>query len=146
MEQHEAFHEPLDAFNNYLEELKKNPTALDATKLIALINAFAPTLITHLNDEIPTLLELGRRFPNVPIKQLDEAHAKKMVASVSKTFFIPFFFSNHDLSYEGGKFSKMFPPTPPLLQFLNKWVFSRKYKGAWRFSSSTCDMALKPSM
>lgn len=146
VEQHEAFHAPLDAFHQYLEELKKDPTSLDATKFISLIDAFAPALIVHLNDEIPTLLELGRRFPNVPIKQLDEAHAKKILASVSKTFFIPLVFNCHDRAYEGGKFSDIFPPTPPMVGFLNKWVFSQWYKGAWRFSSSTNDMELKPSM
>src|SRR5262249_30229061 len=103
VDQHEAFHEPLEAFNTYVQELQKDPTKLDGAKLVSLIDGFAPTLIQHLNDEIPTLLELGRRFPNIPVKQIEEDHAKKMLATISKTLFIPFFFSNHDVNFDGGK-------------------------------------------
>ncbi|KAH7101330.1 hypothetical protein BKA62DRAFT_703446 [Auriculariales sp. MPI-PUGE-AT-0066] len=144
--QHEVFQKPLGEFNTYFVEVRKSPETLDASRVKELIDAFASALIAHLGDEIPTLLELGRRFPNIPIAKMDEVHGKKMVASVDKSLALPMFFTNSDRAFEGGKWSNVFPPIPGIVRILTKWVFSWKYRGAWRFSAANFDMDLKPNM
>ncbi|KAH7101341.1 hypothetical protein BKA62DRAFT_672001 [Auriculariales sp. MPI-PUGE-AT-0066] len=146
VDQHEVFHKPLDEFNAYFVEVRKKPETLDASRVTELIEAFAIPLLTHLNDEIPTLFELGRRFPDVPIKQIEEAHGKRMAATVSKTLVMPAFFGNADRAFAPTQCVGVFPPMPPIVRFLTKWVFSWRYRGAWRFSAATFDMDLKPNM
>jgi len=146
VEQHDIFHTPLDAFQDYLKAVASAPETLDGARVVLLIEAFAPSLIQHLHDEIPTLFELGRRYPDIPIEKIDEEHAKKMLDTVTKTNFLPLFFTCHDRNYDGGKWNGYMPPSPAWLLFMIKWVFSLPNRGAWRFSPSTFDLELKPSM
>jgi hypothetical protein len=60
IEQHHAFHVPLEIWKQYAEACKNGSEKFDAAKFRSLIDAFAPILTTHLTDEIPTLLALDK--------------------------------------------------------------------------------------
>lgn len=131
--QHEAFQPGLAEFHDYLTSTSA-PTRT-GERLREIIDGFAPDLVLHLHDEIPTILALGRAHPNVDIAAIDEVHAKHMLDTVDKFRFIPFMVSNLDHGFEDGKW-KHWPPKPPVVVgWLVKWVFPLVYRGAWRFSS-----------
>ncbi len=54
--QHEEFQPKLAEFNKYVETTE--PGDYSAEKMKELIDAFAPALMTHLADEIPTIMAL----------------------------------------------------------------------------------------
>jgi hemerythrin-like domain-containing protein len=56
--QHEAFHPGLEEFKKYVYETKIED--YDGRKLRTIIDGFGNILMTHLNDEIETLMELER--------------------------------------------------------------------------------------
>lgn len=58
VDQHHAFYPGLKAWVNYTTDCKKGDQKFDATHFIKLIDEFATVLVTHLGEEIPTLLAL----------------------------------------------------------------------------------------
>lgn len=56
--QHEAFHPGLDEFRKYVFETKVED--YDGKKLRAIMDGFGHILMTHLNEEIETLLGLEK--------------------------------------------------------------------------------------
>jgi hypothetical protein len=83
VEQHHAFHDPLTAFHEYVEACYAGKDKYDGGKIVGLIDAFGPTLMQHLADEIPTISGL-RRFGSEKMKDLpkrfDEEGEKNMVS------------------------------------------------------------------
>lgn len=81
VEQHHAFHEPLHAFEGYIEAITAGKDKYDGRKVISLIDAFGPTLMQHLADEIPTIQGLrkyGDKMADLQ-KRFDEEGEKNMV-------------------------------------------------------------------
>jgi hypothetical protein len=62
IEQHYAFHPGMEAWSKYTSECmtKEGAQKFDATHFISLIDGFAPQLVKHLGEEIPTLLGLDK--------------------------------------------------------------------------------------
>jgi hemerythrin-like domain-containing protein len=71
--QHDVFQPKLAEFNTYVETTK--PGDYSAEKMKELIDAFAPALMTHLSDEIPTLMAL-RKYGKDVQKAHDEFEAE----------------------------------------------------------------------
>jgi hemerythrin-like domain-containing protein len=71
--QHEEFQPKLAEFNTYVETTK--PRDYSAEKMKELIDAFAPALMTHLVDEIPTIMAL-RKYGKDVQKAHDEFEAE----------------------------------------------------------------------
>jgi hemerythrin-like domain-containing protein len=71
--QHEEFQPKLAEFNTYVETTK--PRDYSAEKMKELIDAFAPALMTHLADEIPTIMAL-RKYGKDVQKAHDEFEAE----------------------------------------------------------------------
>jgi len=58
VEQHHAFHPGMESWTQYTSECVNGLQNFDAARFKNLIDQFAPQLVTHLADEIPTLLAL----------------------------------------------------------------------------------------
>lgn len=58
MDQHHAFEAGVEEFKKYAYSV--TPEDFDARRLIELVDKFQAVLIKHLEEEIPTLLELDR--------------------------------------------------------------------------------------
>ena len=56
--QHEEFHHGLHDLDIYLAKVKNRVADFDGEKVVALLEGFTPSLRTHLEDEITTLLKL----------------------------------------------------------------------------------------
>ena len=52
LEQHEAFHGPLDELQEYFTRLRDKKERHDAVKARRLIEALGHPLVEHLNDEV----------------------------------------------------------------------------------------------
>lgn len=52
IEQHKAFHEGMEAFEKYLEQVKSNALLYDAVKTRELLKTFADPLVHHLHEEV----------------------------------------------------------------------------------------------
>lgn len=84
VEQHHAFHDGMEALNAYALAVISGTKQYDGVKVVSLIDAFGPTLVEHLSDEIPTLVGL-RRFGTEKMKELPklfEHEAQKNMVSV----------------------------------------------------------------
>lgn len=56
--QHEVFAPGLHHFDTYVKQMVNGVAKYDAKKLVGLVESFAPSLTTHLTDEISTLMGL----------------------------------------------------------------------------------------
>ena len=69
VDQHHRFEVGLAAFRALLDDITAGRVAYDGAALVKSIDAFAPALMEHLRDEIPTLLSL-RAFGEDKMKNL----------------------------------------------------------------------------
>lgn len=120
-----AFLPGLEAYKAYLNTCISEPAVFSGTHLTRLIDDFAPALVTHLADEIPTLISLSRHGSNLPLLQMINLESKKSPLFLSITGGTPFFFRNLDIEFENGLW-KAWPPMPGLVW----WVMQRTFV-AW---------------
>jgi hypothetical protein len=133
----------LEAYKQYLQTVTQNPLSFQSTHLLQLISAFAPVLLEHMADEIPTLLSLSRYGDALPLKQTLEAEAKQASRHQTITGGTPFFFRNLDTEFEGGLW-RQWPSIPSLVWWVLLRTAGRWNSGWWRFSSCDEQGRLKP--
>ncbi|KAH7101358.1 hypothetical protein BKA62DRAFT_672016 [Auriculariales sp. MPI-PUGE-AT-0066] len=153
--QHESFHKGIEDLRNHLDSVKRDPQAkaFDATRLRALIDAFAPALVQHLHDEIPTLVEYSRRFPEVdvrPIEQRFSVHMRSKGYGASPvtglTLLLPCMLACHDRDFNGGRWAAYLPGTARTLSGVAKFATRFAHRGVWRFAPCTFNSQLKSDM
>jgi len=102
--QHELFQPKLAEFNTYVETTK--PEDYSAEKMKELIDAFAPALVTHLTDEIPTIMAL-RRYSKDVKKAHDEfeLEVRRIVDAVGYFYLSSFAITSFHLSLDAKPWS-----------------------------------------
>ena len=60
VEQHQAFDAGLGKYNQYVQDCLKGTKKYNGSELVAIIDEFGPILVTHLTEEIPTILSLAK--------------------------------------------------------------------------------------
>jgi hypothetical protein len=60
VQQHEAFHPGLEAYETYLRNVLAGKEKYEGARLKGIIDSFMPILRQHLSDEIDTLIELKK--------------------------------------------------------------------------------------
>lgn len=138
---HEVFHEGLENFAAYLRPLLSNASNFEGQRLIDIMDTFGDALFTHLNDEIPTLLALEKYADKVDLIKMMDEDGEKVMGSLSKVGALPFFFLNHDLTFEDGLWAE-FPPAPKPLKWALCHVFTKYNQKWWKFAS--CDTYGRP--
>ena len=121
----DAFLPGLEAYKTYLDTYTSEPTTFSGTHLTNIVDDFAPALVTHLADEIPSLLSLSKYGSKLPLLQMINLESKKSPLFVSITGGTPFFFRNLDVYFEDGLW-KAWPPMPGLV-----WWAMQKTFVAW---------------
>ncbi|KAH7403542.1 hypothetical protein BKA64DRAFT_453976 [Cadophora sp. MPI-SDFR-AT-0126] len=135
IEQHHAFLPGLTAFKEYLTTSRANPKSFSGSHLNNLISSFAPSLATHLADEIPSLLSLSRFGTALPLLQLINTQGAKSPLYLSKTGGVPFFARNLDVEFEDGRWRDW--PMPWIAKWLIMKTVGRWNAGWWKWAS--CD-------
>ncbi len=93
--QHHGFHDELDALGNYATEVMAGKAKYDGAKIVTLVDGFGENLARHLNDEIPTILNM-RQFGEEkmgPVVRTFEDEAEEVIVSlcVPPLLRVPFF-------------------------------------------------------
>ncbi|KAL2067127.1 hypothetical protein VTL71DRAFT_1551 [Oculimacula yallundae] len=135
IEQHHAFMPGLEAFKAYLLTSCSKPSTFSGTHLNSLIDSFAPSLTTHLADEIPSLLALSRYGTSLPLLKMINTEGAKSPLKLSKLGGVPFFAQNLDTEFEGGKWSAW--PMPVVVRWLIPRTVGKWNASWWRWAS--CD-------
>lgn len=60
VEQHHAFHNGIEKYNDYIKACLSGTETYDGAQLTAIIDDFGKILADHLRDEIPTLIGLAQ--------------------------------------------------------------------------------------
>jgi hemerythrin-like domain-containing protein len=87
--QHKAFHDGLDEFGEYVREVIAGGRTYDGKKMVTILDSFSEALVTHLNDEIPTLLALSR-FPEenvLGLEKIAQNEAAEVMVSLPEVLF-----------------------------------------------------------
>lgn len=144
VEQHRGFHDGLKAFERYCGECLERKGEFEPERLKSLTDGFAPALLRHPADEMPTLLRLE--------ELKDQAKVGKILMRIYEEFEVlvrkdvdaakvaSMTLLNADKTFEDGKHP--FPVMPWFVPYLVKYLVSRKYAGAWKFGS--CDYWGRP--
>lgn len=132
----DAFLPGLRAYSEYLQSVTPTPQTFSGARLNAIIDSFAPVLILHLSDEIPTLLSLSRFGSQLRFLDGINMESKKSPLHLSMTTGVPFFFRNLDVEYEDGLW-RGWPEIPGLIWWVMQRTFVAWNWRLWRFAS--CD-------
>jgi len=149
IQQHHAFEKEFKAFETWISELasKGRTSEFDGAKCNALIDAFAPPLVKHLNEEIftfvniPKLLPKGVKPSDVPFQKIWDAEGKEVMGQMSLATDLTAFLMNHDVEYADGMFAS-FPPAPAPVKFVLRNVTPWWSASMVKFAS--CDRFGKP--
>lgn len=139
----ESFLAGLAEFNTYLDTLDA-PTSLDATKVVALMDAFKDNFENHFHSEIHTIAALASHAKAPPIDTPEAAAAgdtfknwgKKTVTKAGMLDVVPFFLLNLDRTAEGGMWAN-WPAMPAPVKWGLTNIAGSWYGSWWKFSS--CD-------
>jgi hypothetical protein len=115
--------------------MSKTPSQFSGTHLNSIIDSFAPTLLSHLESEIPTLLSLSRFGSTLPLLTMVNQEALRSPQMLSKTGGVVFFLRNLDLGFEDGRW-KNWPPIPAPVWWMVMRSVAKWNKGWWRFASA----------
>ncbi|KAH8172193.1 hemerythrin HHE cation binding domain-containing protein [Sarocladium implicatum] len=146
MEEHHAFEAGLDAYEKYLADVKAGKAELDGQKLTNLIDELMPTLYSHLDNEIETLMSLKQYDDKCDLEKIFREEVEKALNMAMKDSYyrndlLPCPFIGHDKKFEDGVWMD-FPPVPWLAMMVIRWVFYRTHLNWWRFAP--CDIYSMP--
>jgi hypothetical protein len=132
--QYQAFKAGISVFEAYVS--KTQPHEFQPRTLLHIIESFAPFLINHLHDKIATLLALHVLKSEDLMKIWKKAEFEATKDDDMYTS-LPFILGCQDPSFELDGEVRPFPPIAkavrPALLMANKWWFSRRKAGVWRF-------------
>jgi hypothetical protein len=137
----EAFSSGVKDYQTYLLDVKSSPATFSGSRLCEIIDAFATILLTHLSEEIPTLLSLSKFGDKIDMDNIWEKDGKAAVGMSDKTAGLAFFFLNCDTTFEGGKWAA-FPPIPRPIRWVFTHICTWPNRAYWKFAS--CDYSGKP--
>ena len=131
---HEKFMEALHVFDAYVNNTK--PSEYNGLTFRHMIEAFAPDLIQHLHDEIPTLTKLYV----IDSKELMKVwKVAEHLATKDTDLYTagPFTLGCQDKSFKVDGKDGEFPGLPWLLERLMEKWHARRHAGAWKYCPSS---------
>ncbi|KAE9381132.1 hypothetical protein N431DRAFT_440019 [Stipitochalara longipes BDJ] len=131
IKQHDMFHGGLKDFGEYVYSVK--PQDWDKEKFGEMLKSIVPPLMTHLQEEIPTLLALDKYGGDKLIKAWEDLEKKALSGAPDLYRAVPFAQGLVDPSFDPNQQS----PFPWFMPIISQLWLSRRYKGAWRFSPCT---------
>lgn len=84
VEQHHAFGPGFKAFDDYVSGVREGKEKYDGAKIRALIDAFAPILLQHLAEEVPTMESLSQYDDKIDWKDFNKKIQDHTVGNADK--------------------------------------------------------------
>ncbi|KAE9380370.1 hypothetical protein N431DRAFT_540002 [Stipitochalara longipes BDJ] len=140
--QHEAFHSGLVELQEYVVKMKDMVEEYQWSEMKGIIDRFAPSLYTHLTEEISVVLDLEKSCDSEGLRDVwaEAERVAKASGNLGMLYEVfPLVLGTCDKTYEGGN---SFPPLPAPIPYAIKYWFGRSHSGAWRFNP--CDFWGKP--
>ncbi|KIV98117.1 hypothetical protein PV10_01798 [Exophiala mesophila] len=130
---HESFAEGLSIFHRYITMTK--PDEFNGTTFRHIIESFAPELIQHLHDEIPTLASLHVLKSEDLMKIWKEA---EHIATKDGSLYtdLPWTLTCQDKSFVIDGETSSFPDVPWLIEAVVRNWHAKRYADVWKFSPS----------
>ncbi|KAG9043963.1 hypothetical protein FS837_008939 [Tulasnella sp. UAMH 9824] len=137
---HEAFGKPFEVFEELVKKLISNPELWDAKVFRDTIHSFMPVLREHLAQELTTLdaAELRKYITEKEFEEFDKKFLNEIKKDVSLSRTFQAVYVNGD-SVNGA----WFPPFPPPLVFLVKYVLYWINSDMWEFGACDKHMRVK---
>ncbi|KAK5445335.1 hypothetical protein LTS15_010116 [Exophiala xenobiotica] len=130
---HESFAEGLAIYQKYVFLTK--PSEFNGITLRHIIESFAPDMIQHLHDEIPTFVSLHRLDSKALMRVWK--HAEHLATKDTDLYAVaPWMLGCQDKSFTIDGHKPDFPELPWILEVVARSWFARKYAGAWNFCPS----------
>ncbi|KAK5261066.1 hypothetical protein LTR20_007683 [Exophiala xenobiotica] len=130
---HESFAEGLAIYRKYVFLTK--PSEFNGVTLRHIIESFAPDMIQHLHDEIPTLVGLHRLDSKALMRVWK--HAEHLATKDTDLYAVaPWMLGCQDRSFTIDGHKPDFPELPWILEVVARSWLARKYAGAWKFCPS----------
>ncbi|KAK3934693.1 hemerythrin HHE cation binding domain-containing protein [Diplogelasinospora grovesii] len=130
VEQHHAFHDGIEAFKAYVDDVLAGKAKYDGQKVVQMFDSFGPALMQHLADEIPSLQSLRQygeeKFSSL-LKRFDQEGEKNIKALGFGG--MVWCFANLDVHYENDMWTQ-WPPAPSVVKFVCRNML-------WWFHAST---------
>ncbi|KAG9018641.1 hypothetical protein FRB90_011066 [Tulasnella sp. 427] len=141
VEEHEAFKEPLFAFESLLADLRSGKAAWDVQVFRNSVYGFAHTLQEHLTEEIDTIRPevLKAKITREQLEGLEAETRKYFIANTSLVRDPQLIFVNGD-----GVNGKWFPPMPGPIAFIARNALWHVHSDWWQFGSCDKYMQVKP--
>ncbi|PMD31795.1 hypothetical protein L207DRAFT_640607 [Hyaloscypha variabilis F] len=127
----QGFEKGLTRFGEYVYSVK--PEEYDPKAFKEILDSFTPALVRHLNDEIPTLMALEKYGADKLMKAWKDLEKRILAGALDPYRVIPILLGAFDKNFDEDQVS----PLPWFMSPLSWLWFSRKHKGAWRFSPCT---------
>lgn len=131
---HEAFMEGFHAFQKYCSDAETVDN-FDSVKHQKMIEAFAPDLIQHLHDEIPTIVSLYVYDHNALHKIWEQAD-KLATKDADLHVLGPMLLGCQDKDFRIDGETPPFPALPWVAEVLIKKWYARKHSEVWEFLPS----------
>jgi hypothetical protein len=85
IEQHKSFHDGLETFKAYTDALLAGQEKYEGSRVVEIIDSFAPALTKHLADEIPTIVGLRKYADKLEeLPKLFQEEGDKVMVSPSR--------------------------------------------------------------
>jgi len=130
---HEKFMEAFHVFEKYV--FRTTAAEYNGLTLRHIIESFAPDLIKHLHDEIPTLVSLHVLNGKDLMKAWKEAE-HRATKNIDLNSGAPWILGCQDRGFEIDGEKCTFPGMPWAAASLVRHWHARKHKGAWRYCPS----------
>ncbi|EGC49635.1 hemerythrin HHE cation binding domain-containing protein [Histoplasma capsulatum var. duboisii H88] len=131
IQEHKDFEDGLEKFREYIFET--DAKSYDGKSLQEVLDNLVPALHKHLVGEIPTLLDLAK-YDSKKLEAWWSQTGKNATKNMDVFQDAPFMLGCMDSTFKIDGESRLFPPVPPPIKYLSKYVLQWRYSGAWRFS------------
>lgn len=136
-EQHDAFQSGLKTFINYVRRCLSGETEYNSNELLQILDDFAPVMWKHLEDEIPTFVNLKQYSEKLKgFHARLSAEAEKTQQELGILAGAVFVMATHDVDYENGIHAG-FPPIPAAITWGLRNVAWWAHRDWWAFAP--CD-------
>ncbi|KAH8703052.1 hypothetical protein BGW36DRAFT_422632 [Talaromyces proteolyticus] len=131
--EHHDFHDGLVRFHDYV--FLTEPSNYDGSTLLAILKSFGSLVEKHLHNEIAPLYDL-HIIESDTLRALWNGVEKHYQPNFDKYRHIPLAMTCADNAFEIDGQVSPFPPLPTFAAYIVKFLWGRKFSGAWDFAPS----------